>query len=394
MFQAQRQYEPKGPLVNSEFYPGWLTHWGEKMANVATTSITKTLKEMLDVGASVNFYMIHGGTNFGFTAGANMGSNYQADIQSYDYDAPITEAGDLTEKYYEIQKVIAQYLPIPNITVATSAKGNYGELTLKATASLFAPKIRTSLGRVTQKDYPTTFESVGQNFGYMLYETVLPESFQQELLIDKFSDLAHVYVDEILIGNLSREFKTNSIKLGETDKGDKLSIVVENLGRINFGGMNNDTKGILSNVTLGGEILKSWDQTSFELDNVNAVEECFSKIRELENEATKTDDCNNGNGFIFYATKFQINPVLGRKKRAVVLDTYLDMSNLNKGVVYVNGFNIGRYWSTRGPQYTLFIPGIYLKSYPEDNILVVMEEEIKTDEIKLSFTTDAIFTRK
>ena len=122
-FEQQRKVEPKGPLVNSEFYPGWFTHWGEKMANVDSSRIIKTLREMLDVGANVNFYMFYGGTNFGFTAGASFASNYQAQIQSYDYDAPISEAGDLTDKYYELREVLAEYVTLPNITVETAPKG-------------------------------------------------------------------------------------------------------------------------------------------------------------------------------------------------------------------------------------------------------------------------------
>lgn len=113
-FAAQRAYEPRGPLVNSEFYPGWLTHWGEGRALVPTDAVTNTLEEQLKLGANINFYMFHGGTNFGFTAGANFGANYQPDITSYDYDAPITEAGDLTPKYHKIRDVLSQFLLVPN----------------------------------------------------------------------------------------------------------------------------------------------------------------------------------------------------------------------------------------------------------------------------------------
>lgn len=397
LFKIQRQFEPQGPLVNSEFYPGWLVHWGEKMANVATSSVTKTLREILDAGANVNFYMFHGGSNFGFTAGANKDDaahDYTAHIQSYDFDAPISEAGDLTEKYWEIQKVISEYLPLPNISVANSPKGNYGEITVWLVASLFAPRIRSGLGSITHKDYPSTFEAVGQNSGYMLYETVLPKSLEQWLWIENFSDLAHVYVNEALIGNLSREFKTNSLQIPQTQNDDKLSIVVENLGRINIGHFNNDSKGILSNVTLGSEILKSWDQTSFEFYNFSAVEECYWQGKNEGDETVKApEDCNSGNGFMFYVGDFQLNPNLEKGKKEVLLDTYLNVSNLEKGLVFVNGFNIGRCWPARGPQFTLYIPGVYLRSYPETNVIVVMDEEVRESQIKLSFTTEAILDR-
>lgn len=125
-FSMQRKYEPKGPLVNSEYYPGWLTHWGEKMARKDTADVVNTLKKMLSMGANVNFYMYFGGTNFGFTAGANYNNVYVSDITSYDYDAPLSEAGDLTPKFYAIKETIAEYIPPPNnISVKTSEKGLY-----------------------------------------------------------------------------------------------------------------------------------------------------------------------------------------------------------------------------------------------------------------------------
>lgn len=125
-FNSMRKYEPKGPLVNSEFYTGWLTHWGKPVGRQNTQVLLSTLTEMLDLGANVNFYMFYGGTNFGFTAGANGNSHmYESDITSYDYDAPITEAGDLTDEYFGIKNIVTKYLPAANISVTISEKGKY-----------------------------------------------------------------------------------------------------------------------------------------------------------------------------------------------------------------------------------------------------------------------------
>lgn len=124
VFAAQRAFEPRGPLVNSEYYPGWLTHWGEARAAVGTLSVSQTLTKMMNLNANINFYMFHGGTNFGFTAGANFGKFYQSDITSYDYDAPLTESGDLTEKYFAIRDVLSKYRSVPNRTLpAIASKG-------------------------------------------------------------------------------------------------------------------------------------------------------------------------------------------------------------------------------------------------------------------------------
>ncbi|KAK6644429.1 hypothetical protein RUM43_000696 [Polyplax serrata] len=388
MFEEQRRFEPKGPLVNSEYYPGWLTHWGDSsLARRHTKDVIKTLKEMLDMKANINFYMFYGGSNFGFTAGANkFAKTYEADITSYDYDAPISEAGDLTSKYKAVKEVLQQYFASQStINVGTAQKGNYGELTLQRVGTIFSPKLRQKLGKFHKHEQPLSFEALDQNFGYVLYETTASfnhthSKAEDTLEIKKLSDLAHVYVDGKFVGNMSREHHTNKLKIKAN--GEKLSVMVENLGRINFGSAINDKKGILSPVLWKNEKLSDWNMTGFELKDLTAVEECFE---------TREEICENHEGFVFYVKKFKLLPSNGTEEH-YMLDSFLDVSHLTKGLIFINGFNLGRYWSWRGPQYSLYVPGVYLKAAPQDNVIIVLEENIKSDTISIKFTTTPIFS--
>lgn len=162
-FSTQRLFEPSGPLVNSEYYPGWLDHWQSQHAKVGTDCVVTTLDTMLSMGASVNIYMFHGGTSFGFSAGSN-DPPFAATPTSYDYDAPITEAGDLTHKFWAIRRTVGKYLPLPDIPqdiVNVTVKGAYGKIEMKFVSSLF-----DSLGMMTgvrnTSELPRTFEMLGQ----------------------------------------------------------------------------------------------------------------------------------------------------------------------------------------------------------------------------------------
>lgn len=368
-FNIQRKFEPKGPLICSEFYPGWLTHWGEDLANVGVLPVIKTLKKLIKIGANVNIYMFHGGTNFGFTAGADYdekNQKYQSVITSYDYDAPITESGGLTLKYYAIRNLINKYIP-ENIKMDVLSQNEtyfiHKTIKLKATATLFTPVIKASLrGHVYTIESPVSFELIGQNTGYCLYETnLVPNATSRIVTVAILNDFANIYVDEKFIDNLSRENQINSVIVPD---GDKLLIIVENLGRINYGGRNNDSKGILSNVTLGNLVLKNWNMSCFDFKNLKIIEQCF---------LNDNKSCKNNGGFVFYMATFEYS-----EKN----DFYIDVSNLSKGVIFVNNFNLGRYWSTRGPQYHLYVPRVYLKPI---NSLIIMDEQINKQSITVKF---------
>ncbi|XP_014099969.3 beta-galactosidase [Bactrocera oleae] len=356
-WRAMRSVQPTGPLVNSEFYPGWLTHWGEENQRRDGMEVADSLRRILEAGASVNFYMFFGGTNFGFTAGANNYGDYVADITSYDYDAVMDEAGNITKKFEMIRKVIADFIDVPNKESCNGCietqRFSYGNVTLKPLTNLLSEVGRTTLanGEPVSAEKPLTFENLDQYSGLVLYETELPhlEIDPTVLTVNELHDRAFVFVNDELVGTLSRKNGILSVPLSK-GWGSRLQILVENQGRINYEAMN-DTKGILGSVTVerfNGEKqeLKNWVTTSFPLESEQIVS--ISAIFKSERKADVVRKSKIlRNGPVIYHGEFTIEN-LG--------DTYLNPTGWGKGVAYVNGFNLGRYWPLIGPQTTLYLP--------------------------------------
>ncbi|XP_023159791.2 beta-galactosidase [Drosophila hydei] len=390
-----RQFEPKGPLVNAEYYPGWLTHWTEPMANVSTAAITGTFINMLDSGASVNFYMFYGGTNFGFTAGANDNGpgNYIADITSYDYDAPMTEAGDPTLKYMALRQIIGRYLPLPDIPVpAPVPKRAYGTVRLLSCCTLLSDESRDKLSTgVVRSPKPKTFEALDQYSGLVLYETWLPAQFKRDpsvLHVRGLADRGYVYVDNEFIGILARETPVFDLPLSAS-MGRKLQILVENQGRLNFGRQLNDFKGLTKDVRLDKQILINWNMTQYPLESYESLETLivqstaaaqagFHEIKELKTILR--------NGPAIYYGSLTINSA------EELADTYLDMSGWGKGIVFLNGENLGRYWPLVGPQITLYVPAPVLRV--GSNRLILVEYQQTPTNMELQFRDTPILNSR
>ena len=277
-FELQRLIESEGPLINSEFYPGWLDHWGVPHQKVSTAITVKWMNKMLDMGANINMYMVHGGTNFGFTNGANWSPrmSYLPQITSYDYDAPITEAGDLTPKYHAIRQLTKDFfkksdLPTPPRDLP---KGHYGRVELELIGSLFDFLPELSHGRAkSDLEIPPTFEELGQDTGFVLYERQLDFLAPDPALLafESVRDRALVFVERELVGVLSRTQKIVSLPL-QIRPGQTLRILLENQGRINHGpGMVGDSKG-LGKATLGGRpLVGHWNAISLPMNTVNTT---------------------------------------------------------------------------------------------------------------------------
>ncbi|XP_017762867.1 PREDICTED: beta-galactosidase [Eufriesea mexicana] len=360
-FEIMRKYQPRGPLVNSEFYPGWLTHWQEPFQRVKAVAVAETLNEMLSLGASVNMYMFYGGTNFGYTAGANGGENtYSPQLTSYDYDAPLTEAGDPTPKYFDIRNVVSKYLQLPNMTVPTvSPKGNYGPVVLSPILKLLEETGRQLFGTaVVQTSDPLTFEALGLPHWLVLYETNVEPKQQYPsdpaILHAMVRDRGLVYVDDYLIGTLSRINNIYDLVV-EQPYEQKLGILVENQGRLNYGFGLHDFKG-LSNVSLNNIPFGLWRMTGFRLDSVKPL---FYVESNVSASGTLYD------GPVILRGGFTISDQ--------PMDTYLNTAGWGKGVAFVNGRNLGRYWPLVGPQITLYVPAAFLRT--GDNELVLIELE-------------------
>lgn len=314
--------------------------------------------------------MFFGGTNFGFTAGANdFGfNNYTADITSYDYDAVMDEAGGITKKFEMVRDVISTYMsekPTIKGDIGSSAPFAYGQVELKPILNLLSAEGRATLAKGTaiQSLKPKTFEELDQYSGLVLYETQLPTfSLDPALLtVNDLRDRAHVYVDQQFMGILSRQNVIYSLPLGKIE-GKTLQILVENQGRINFN-IANDTKGILGAVTLQKrdnkqQLLENWTSTSFPLEEpqIQKLLEQTNNIKAMEN----VKFLNNG-PMIFY----------GEFTASTLADTYLNTQGWGKGVAYINGFNLGRYWPLAGPQLTLYVPKEILSK--DLNTLVLIE---------------------
>ncbi|KAK1127845.1 hypothetical protein K0M31_003336 [Melipona bicolor] len=367
-FEIMRLYQPRGPLVNSEFYPGWLSHWQEPFQRVQTAAVAKTLDDMLSLGASVNIYMFHGGTNFAYTAGANGNEGtYSPQLTSYDYDAPLTEAGDPTPKYFEIRNIVSKYLPLPNMSVPTaSPKGDYGPVVLTPIVRLFEPRGRQLFETVVvEGSKPLTFEELNLPHWLVLYETDLAPSYSDPANLHAMvRDRALVYVDDHLIGTLSRSHNIYDVSI-ENPYGRKLKLLVENQGRLNYGSGLRDYKGLTEVLLNNARLPGPWKMTGFRLDYVDPL---------LSGSAL------SANGTLYDG------PVVLRGDFVISgqpMDTYLNTVGWGKGVAFVNGRNLGRYWPLAGPQMTLYVPAPYLRTGQNQLVLVELEYVPTPREIKL-----------
>lgn len=353
------------------------------MQRVPTEPILKSLEKMILDGASINFYMFYGGTNFGFTAGANDGGpgNYNSDVTSYDYDAPMDEAGDPTEKYFEIRKLISKYFPLPNIPVPEpTPKIKLPDIYLKPQAVLLDTSGRRYLTNYTrQAEKPMTFEALNQYSGFVLYETKLPKVSRDPALlaIRDLRDRAYVYVNRQFVGVLSRANKIDTIPLSLT-LGDDLQILVENEGRINYG-IANDFKGIVGSVTYNSMILLNWTMRGYPLDNYAKITELVTTLRRKYGNSQRS--VSNKSYLRSGATVFHADFIL---KSNEIADTYLDPTTWGKGIAFINGFNLGRYWSLVGPQITLYVPKELLRE--GSNSLTLIELENAPENGKLIFS--------
>ena len=330
---------PGVPVFSSETYPGWLTHWGEKWARPDTATLMREVRFLMDNRKSFNLYVIHGGTNFGFTAGANSGNRgYEPHVTSYDYDAPIDEQGRPTAKYMALRELITSYLPkgkkLPSIPEPMPSI----EIPVMG-LNVFSP-LWDNLPKPVSSVQPKTFEAYGQDYGLILYKTELIGHKKGTLTVTDLHDYATVFLDGKYIGTLNRREGINSIEIPESSSAKPvLEILVEAMGRINFGQNLIDRKGITDSVTLNGLTLTNWQVYNLPMTD--------KFVYDLRSSAKTT-----GKPGIFFKGNFFIDKVG---------DTFLDVSNYKKGIVWVNGRNLGRYWNI-GPQQRVFCPGVWLRA--------------------------------
>ncbi|CAL5327885.1 unnamed protein product [Camellia sinensis] len=399
-----------------EFYTGWLTHWGENIAKTDADFTAAALEKILSKNGSAVLYMAHGGTNFGFYSGANTGANesdYKPDLTSYDYDAPIQETGDVDNakfkvlpimisnvkmfdnddntalsKLFEValRSVIDKYseTSLPSVP-SNNEKTGYGRIQLQKTAFLFDTlNIKDAVG-VAEFESPISMESAGQMFGFSLYVSEYTANDNGNILfIPEVHDRAQVFIScpskddakrSTYIGIIER-WSNRPLSLPYTDcpSNVRLLILVENMGRVNYGSFIFDRKGILSSVYLDGKILKRWKMFSVPFQNLNEkqkvnpiIEIAYSEIiTATAHKKLKDRSDNTSKEPTFYAGYFTVD------KTSQLKDTFISFRGWGKGIAFVNEFNIGRYWPSFGPQCNLYVPAPILQN--GKNVVILLSD--------------------
>lgn len=350
-FNELKKFQPNAPLMCMEFWHGWFDHWGEEHHTRSSESVVETLDEMLKLNGSVNFYMAHGGTNFGFFNGANHNEEiYQPTITSYDYDALLTESGDVTEKFHAVRKTFEKYVDLPEMKLpAAILKKQYGEVQFTERAALLDSL--NQLSAPQQSAAPLTMEEYGQDYGFIVYETVIKGAYgKQTLTVQDVHDRGQVYLNGEYVGLVDRISGKSRLEVDITEDETKLQIIVENMGRINYGPHLVDFKGITEGVRLWNQFLFDWTAYPLPLKDLSHLN--------FTDQETKEDHP------YFHKAILTIDEVA---------DTFIDMSNWKKGVVFVNGFNLGRYWEI-GPQQTLYVPAPLLREGENDIIILELHD--------------------
>lgn len=349
-------HDGKGPYYIAEWYPAWFDWWGAQHHTVPALKYSVPLDSVLSAGISINMYMFHGGTTRGFMNGANYKdtSPYEPQISSYDYDAPLDEAGNATAKFMAFRNVIQKHLPAgTTLPPVPNAKPT---IAIRSIAISRSGSLTDNLPAPVADQHPLTFEDLNQAYGYVLYRTVLENAQSGVLKLSALRDYAVIMLNGKKVGTLDRRLKQDSLAIDIPAGKATLDILVENMGRINFGKyLLENKKGITQKVTLNGKELLGWNMYSLPFEDVSGLR---------------------------YKTASINAPVVkkGSFDLTTVADTYLDMRKWGKGVVWVNGHNLGKYWSI-GPQQTLYLPAEWLKKGKND---IVVLELLKGDQNELS----------
>jgi beta-galactosidase len=351
-FKTLEAFRTGIPEMCGEYWVGWFTQWGNEQWGDADENVQKKeLDWMLSTGKSVNIYMFHGGTNWGFWAGANAsGSNYWADVTSYDYGAPLDEAGRTTPEFHWMRDLFARHQadgkPLPPLPAPLSAI-DISAITLDHVASVW-----DNLPEPKKSVEPHSMEYYGQDLGYILYRTRVVGNRSGQLTVKEVKDYVQAYLDGKLLGKMDRRLKENTVMIPKTShlNGATLDLFVEALGRVNFGPDLLDRKGIEDYVSIGSAVLMDWEVFNLPLDAGT-----LSAIRFAEGRQAKAP--------AFFKGEFELEKVG---------DTFLDLSRWKKGVVWVNGHNLGRFWEV-GPQRDLFLPGCWLKKGRNEIIVFDLE---------------------
>lgn len=357
-FRRLGELRPTSPKMCSEFWSGWFDKWGARHETRTATDMVAGIDEMLSKGISFSLYMTHGGTSFGHWAGANS-PGFAPDVTSYDYDAPISEYGTATEKFYTLRETLLKYndgKKLPSVPKMPADFISIPAFDVKEYAPIALGVDKQESGK------PRTFEQMDMGWGSMIYTTTIPADIEvSSTLTADFHDYATVYIDGRYVGKADRVKNERTIHLPAVKKGQQLQIVLEGMGRINFGRAIKDFKGIVGDITLSAEVdgnglqytLNNWQSYTIP----DTYEQALLALDKAKNG--EASDCQ-----LSTADGNQINTRPGYYRGTFTLkktgDTFLNFASWGKGLVYVNGHALGRIWRI-GPQQTLYCPAPWLK---------------------------------
>ena len=380
-FRRLGELRPNAPKMCSEFWSGWFDKWGARHETRPAKDMVEGMDEMLSKGISFSLYMTHGGTSFGHWAGANS-PGFAPDVTSYDYDAPINEYGQATPKFWELRKMMEKYndgKKMPNVPKAPMPIITVPKFELTEFAPLLSAITKPVNGEIK------TFEEMDMGWGTMMYSTRLPEITSQSVLSGEFHDFAQVFIDQQYIGKIDRVKNEKSLVIPAVKKGAELIIIVEGMGRINFGRAIKDFKGIVGNVTLTTETdnvemmltPKQWTNVAIPDDYQTAVR-ALDRVKGVNDQVT-AGKVKGSVPALALTQGYEGSKKLGDIMKAgyhrgyfnlkKVGDTFLNFETWGKGQVYVNGHAMGRIWSI-GPQQTLYVPGCWLKKGKNEIIVL------------------------
>ena len=336
--ETLREHQPTGPLMCSEFWDGWFDWWGSIHHTTDPAASAHDLDVLLAAGASVNIYMVHGGTNFGTTNGANDKGRFDPIVTSYDYDAPIDESGHPTAKFHAFRDVIAKYAAVPDLEPSPRPDAPVFEVALSGEGDWMP----ASTGSVS--DAPATFEELGHLGALVRYDVALPASSADRavLAFGEVRDLAWVHVDGVFVGRLSRTLHERALAI---PAGTTLTVLVEDQGRVNYGHRLGEEKGLIGGATLDGAPLAGWTATPIDLATV----------------------AGTGTGALGRAL------LRGTFELDAPADLFLDTTAWGKGFAFVNGFFLGRYWRNV-PQQTLYVPAPVLRAGANEIVVLELEQ--------------------
>jgi beta-galactosidase len=398
---ALAKARPNQALFVSEYWPGWFDHWGHPHETRPIAPQIEDIDYILHRGAGINIYMFHGGTSFGFGAGSSyIKDKFLPDVTSYDYDAPLDESGRPTPKYFAYRKELAKFSPCGNESCLPPVPPSDPIITIPTIDFTEAAPLFDNLPKPIASALPEPMERFGQNFGYILYRTQLPQPVHGDLVINAVHDFATVYINGQLVGTLDRRNAAPDGALPPiaitTTAPARLDILVANDGRVNVDHtMRTETKGITQFVTLDNRPLGNWSIYTLPMSILPAV------YMQLPQQSSDTVTVPQHCGFLYGNTCGTLGPVYqptispdgkrislnaaptpleppppptfyrARFTLTTPNDTFLDTTHLGKGVVFINGHNLGRFWSV-GPQRTLYVPGPWLRKGPNEIVVFDM----------------------